>query len=174
MDSSRRYTGIAIINHWLTALLVIAMLTLGLAAGAAPSEDIEDYILGIHFSLGFITLLFVFWRVGYRLRQGFPPQPDNGPIESLLAKAVHRLLLLVLILQVLTGPLYLFTEGEGFSVFGLFTFYLPLESLSAIHEPMEEIHVITGVYLLPALLVIHILGGMRHFLRNESKSPAAG
>lgn len=172
MDSSRRYTGIAVINHWITALLVIAMLALGLAAGSAPGEEAEHYIIGVHIGLGFFTLLFVLWRVGYRLKQGFPPPLEGAPLEIGLMKAVHWLLLVALTLQVLTGPLYLFTEGEGMDVFGLFTFYLPLESLSAIHEPMEEIHVITGTYLLPILLVLHIAGGLRHFLRSEPRRPA--
>ena len=175
MDSSRRYTGIAVVNHWIAALLVIAMLALGLSAGFAPSDAVEDYIIDAHIALGFFTLLFVLWRVGYRLSQGFPLPPEGStPLEIHAMKAVHRLLLVALTLQVLTGPLYLFTEGEGMNVFGLFTFYLPLEILSAIHEPVEEIHVITGTYLLPILLALHIAGGIRHFLRSEPRhTPAA-
>jgi len=33
---TRRYSGISILNHWITALLVVAMLTLGLTARNAP------------------------------------------------------------------------------------------------------------------------------------------
>jgi len=172
MDSSRRYSGIATANHWITALLVIAMLALGLAAGYAPDDMIETYILDVHIALGFFVLLFVLWRVGFRLYEGFPPPGGATSLEQRGAGLVHRLLLLALTLQVLTGPLYLFTEGEAMDVFGLFTFYLPLEWLAVIHEPVEEVHVITGVYLLPILLGIHILAGIRHYLATEPRSRA--
>jgi len=170
MDSSRRYTGIAVVNHWITALLVITMLALGLAAGSAPGEEAEDYIIGLHIGVGFFTFLFVLWRVAYRLKQGFPPPLEGAPLEIGVMKSVHWLLLAALTLQALTGPLYLFTEGEGMDVFGVFTFYVPLESLSAVHGPVEEIHVITGTYLMPFLLLMHILGGIRHFLRTEPRT----
>ena len=75
--------------------------------------------------------------------------------ERWLAWAVHRLLLVALVAQVITGPLYLFTEGEGVDVFGWFTVYLPLESLAVIHEPAELVHVVSGLYVIPALIALH-------------------
>ena len=56
------------------------------------------------------------------------------------------------------------TEGEGMDVFGWFQFYIPLSSLSAIHEPVEEIHKITGNWILPALIGIHFVGALHHYL----------
>jgi cytochrome b561 len=172
MQTESRYSGISILNHWITALLVIAMLTLGFVGGAAPNDDMEHYVMGVHVALGFFVLLFVLWRVGFRLYTVFPPNLGASPLERGMAYLVHRLILLTLTLQVLTGPLYLFTEGEGMNVFGWFTFYIPLESLSAIHEPMEEIHVVLGVYVLPVLLVLHLLGAAVHYLRDHRTSPA--
>ena len=171
MKHPDRYTGIGIINHWITALLVTAMLALGLAGGAAPTEDMEHYVIGVHNSLGFFTLLFVLWRIGYRLRRGFPPALGETAWEQRLARITHGLILLALLLMVLTGPLYLFTEGEGMDVFGWFTVAIPLESLSVIHEPVESIHIWLGVYGLPVLLVLHIAGAIRHYLGRESEDP---
>jgi len=145
---------------------------LGLAASEAPADDAEDYVIGIHISLGFFAFLFAVWRVGYRLYEGFPETAGLTAPERWAAYFVHRILLLVLVLQVLTGPLYLFTEGDAVNVFGWFSVSLPLESTEAVHELMEEIHKLLGTYLIPALLTLHIAGAIRHYLTGHS-SPGA-
>ena len=169
MDNSRRYSGLSILNHWLTAILVLVMLALGLTVNNAPSEAVEDYVLGIHISLGFFVLWFVIWRLAFRLYSGFPALLPAPRYQRWLAYLSHRLLLILLTLQVLTGPLYLFTEGEGMNVFGWFTFYLPLAGLSVIHEPVEWLHVMVGLYVLPSLILLHFIGATKHYLA-ESRS----
>ncbi len=172
MSHVRRYSGISTINHWASALLVIAMLVLGLAAGGAPTEAVEEYIMSLHIGLGFFTLLFVLWRTAYRLYEGFPPTLGEAEWQRQLAWWVHRIILAVLLLQVLTGPLYLFTEGEGVDVFGWFTFYLPLSALSFLHGPAEWLHKFGGNYLIPLLLLAHFAGAVKHFLASDRESPA--
>lgn len=173
MPRQYRYSAISTINHWVTAILVVVMLALGYAVAAAPSDVIEDYVLGIHISLGFFVFLFVVWRVLFRLYEGFPANIGETVFERWTAYAVHRLILISLAIMVITGPMYLFTENECVNVFGWFSVCLPLESLSAIHEPMEWIHVNIGKYFLPALLVLHFIGGVRHFVkRGEQETPA--
>lgn len=163
MPNQHRYSAISTINHWVTALLVVVMLALGYAAAAAPSEIIKGYVLGIHISLGFFVFLFVTWRVIFRLYEGFPENVGENVLERWAAYVVHRAILLLLALIVITGPMYLFTENECINVFDWFSICVPLESLSVIHEPMEWLHVNTGLYLLPALLVLHFIGAIRHY-----------
>jgi len=163
LDQSGRYSGISRLNHWLTALAVVAMWTLGLAAGEAP-DAAEDYIIGIHIALGFFVLLFALWRIGWRLREGFQQPSADSRIERLAAGAMHRLLLLVLLVMVVTGPMYLFTEGEGMHVFGWFTFYIPMPLGHDVHEGIETVHKFCGEYLLPMLVGLHILAAARHWL----------
>lgn len=169
MSSSTRYSSISIINHWVTALLVVAMLALGFTASAAPSETIEDYVLSIHIALGFFVFLFVVWRVLYRLYEGFPEYEGKTAFERLAAYIVHRAILILLVVQVVTGPMYLFTENECMDVFGWFSVCVPLESLAIIHEPMEWLHVVIGFYVLPVLLVTHLVGGIKHYLSRKQQ-----
>ena len=172
-NNVHRYSGISTINHWVTAVLVVAMMTLGFVMAAAPSEAVEDYLLGIHISLGFFVFLFVAWRVGYRLYEGFPQNVGKTAVERWAAYVVHRAILILLVLQVITGPMYLFTENECMNVFGWFSICIPLESLSIVHEGMEWMHIMTGLYLLPALLGLHVVGGIKHFaLRKRQETPA--
>lgn len=172
MNTPRGYSGISTLNHWITALLVIAMLILGFVAAYAPDENTGDYVLGVHIALGFFVFWFVFWRVAYRLYEGFPPNQGRTQLESRIAYWVHRLILLALIFQVITGPLYLYTEGEAVNVFGWFSVYLPLESLRVLHEPAESVHIILGVYVLPAIIGLHFLGAARHYLTKRQDTPA--
>ncbi|HEX5677443.1 MAG TPA: cytochrome b/b6 domain-containing protein [Alcanivorax sp.] len=169
MKRPLHYSGLSRLNHWLTALLVTAMLVLGFAAAGAPGDDTESYLMSLHIGLGFFVFLVVIWRVAYRLYEGFKANTAATAPERWLAWAVHRLLLLALVLQVITGPLYLFTEGEGVDVFGWFTVYIPLQFLSAIHEPAEVVHVISGLYLIPGLIVLHFLGAARHYLADQQQ-----
>lgn len=173
MRESNRYSAISTINHWVTALLVTAMLVLGFTAGAASEDRIEDYVLGVHIALGFFVLIFVIWRVLFRLYEGFPPNSGKTRFERRLAYFTHRAILVLLALQVATGPLYLFTEGECMDVFGWFSFCLPLASLSLLHEPMEWLHVVTGIYLLPALLLLHFLGAVKHYATGAGRATPA-
>ena len=85
MPENNRYSGISTINHWITALLVTAMLTLGFLVIAAPSEAIENYVLGVHISLGFFVLIFVIWRVLFRLYKGFPQNIGQTAAERCAA-----------------------------------------------------------------------------------------
>jgi len=163
MEISPRYSGVSNLNHWLTALAVVVMWALGLAAGEAP-EAAEDYIMAIHISLGFFVLWLVLWRTGWRLAEGFPASASASRVERLAAGTMHRLLLAVLVVLVLTGPAYLFTEGDAMEVFGWFTFYVPMPSGHNIHEAIEEIHKFCGQYLLPILVGVHLLAAAWHWL----------
>ncbi|MDT8408418.1 MAG: cytochrome b/b6 domain-containing protein [Wenzhouxiangellaceae bacterium] len=163
MNDNARYSGLSTLNHWITAMLVVAMWVLGLAAGEAP-DAAEDYIIWIHIALGFFVLLFVLWRIGFRLLEGFPEPGAATALERTAATWMHKLLLLVLLVQVLTGPLYLFTEGEGMDVFGWFTFYIPVPASDYVHEAIEEIHKFSGEYLLPILVGVHLLAAAKHWL----------
>lgn len=166
LEGSSRYSGISTLNHWLTALAVTAMWTLGIAAGEAP-DAAEDYIIGIHIGLGFFVLWFVLWRIGWRLVKGFPAPEAGSHYERLAAGVTHKLLLVLLLVMVLTGPMYLFTEGEGMDVFGWFSFYIPMPLGETIHEGIETVHKFSGEYLIPALVGVHLLGAAKHWLTGR-------
>lgn len=172
MNTPQDYSGISTLNHWITAILVSVMFVLGIVGGHAPGESTEEYVMGIHIALGFFVFWFILWRVVYRFYEGFPPSQGRTPLESRAAYATQILILFVLVLQVITGPLYIFTEGEAMDVFGWFSVSLPLESLGILHEPAEIVHIYLGFYLLPILVGLHFLGAARHYLTKRQETPA--
>lgn len=173
MSSTLRYSLISILDHWLTALLVVAMFVLGMLGRFAPDDAIEHYVMEIHIALGFFAFLLIAWRIGWRIREGFPPPVAGTPsAEHLLARSAHVLLLLLLATLVITGPLYLFTENESIDVFGWFSVGIPLGGLDFAHEPAETIHKLVGVWLLPILVVAHFMGAIWHIRRRQEASLA--
>lgn len=173
MNGTDRHTAVAIINHWITALLVIAMLTLGLLARNAPNDGVEDYVMSAHIGLGFFTLLFVLWRVAWRMKEGFPRSIEGPAWQRGFARTVHVLILVAITGLVITGPLYLFTENEAIDVFGWFSVGLPLGGLEFLHEPAEAVHKFLAVPALIVLLVLHLAGGVVHILGHRSgRTPA--
>lgn len=163
MDS--RYTPLSRASHWLSALAITIILTLGFMMVFADSRETKHFAEAAHIAVGFFIFFIVVWRIGLRLFEGFP-----NPAQSLLersARYVHYALLVVMLLLVISGPLYLFTENEPLSVFGWFNVTLNLRALAALHEPAEEVHKFLGTYLLPALLLLHIAGGIRHFYQRH-------
>lgn len=173
MSHRPRYSLISIVDHWLTALLVLAMFVLGMLGRFAPDEGAESYVMEIHFALGFFVFLLIGWRIAWRIREGFPaPLPGTPRVEHLLARSVHVLLLLLLAALVVTGPLYLFTENEAIDVFGWFSVGIPLSSLAFAHEPAESIHKLIAVWLLPILVLGHFLGAIWHIRRRNEAAVA--
>ena len=168
MNLTPRYSAVSTINHWIAALLVTVMMVLGFMAAAAPDGPVEAYIMRTHISLGFFVFFVVMWRVMYRLVRGFPPLLEKARWQRWAAFVVHRLILVALAVQVLSGPLYLFTENAGINVFGWFTFIIPLGALEVIHEPMEFAHIYIGLYGLPALLGLHLAGSIYHIVHRHN------
>ncbi len=173
MTRTRHHSAVATINHWITALLVTAMLTLGLLARNSPNDGVEDYVMSAHIGLGFFTLLFVLWRVAWRIKEGFPDSIDGPAWQRGFARTVHVLILVAITGLVITGPLYLFTENEAIDVFGWFAVGLPLGGLEFLHEPAEAIHKFLAVPALIVLLVLHLAGGVLHIFNHRSgRTPA--
>ncbi|HSH28019.1 MAG TPA: cytochrome b/b6 domain-containing protein [Wenzhouxiangella sp.] len=164
MPDTNRYSGISIINHWLTAVLVVIMLLIGFAAAFAPEKDIRSYLMGIHVSVGFFVLLFVLWRVIWRLYEGFPANVGPTAGERWGAWLVHRLILISLVVQVLSGPLAIFLGGHAVNVFGWFSFRIPVGESEAVQGILGLVHVYNGLFVLPILLGLHVLGGIRFYL----------
>lgn len=161
-----RYSGLSKVNHWLSVIFVVVMLTLGYLMFFSTDDGISDYVKAAHISVGFFAFFFLLWRVLFRLQQGFPAYLGAG-IHYRFARAVHYLILASILVLIFTGPLYLFTENAALSVFNWFSVSIDLSALEIIHEPAEQVHKFFGRYLLPALLVLHILGGIGHFLSKK-------
>lgn len=91
------------ILHWLMAILILAMLFIGVGMVASVSER-HEWLLRIHKPLGIAILLLAVVRLAVRLRHPPPPLPADLPaLQKLAAHASHWLLYALMIAMPLVG-----------------------------------------------------------------------
>ncbi len=155
-----QYSKRMVITHWLTLALLITAWYLGdslAEATDASKAALSDYF--VHITVGGTILLLTVFRFFFRRNDGVPAPIGDTPMDK-FAKGVHHLLYTVLILLPLSGIVILLTSKAGPALLALDANMLPKEhgfrSVFA-HEVHEQL-----VNVLIALVVIHILGAIKH------------
>lgn len=91
------------ILHWLMAVLILAMLFIGIGMVASVSER-HEWLIHIHKPLGIAILILVVLRLIVRLCNPPPPLPADLPlVQKLAAHASHWLLYGLMIAMPLIG-----------------------------------------------------------------------
>ncbi|MDE2280950.1 MAG: cytochrome b [Xanthomonadaceae bacterium] len=89
--------------HWLMAVMILAMLFIGIGMVSSVSER-HAWLLRIHKPLGIAILLLAVVRLAVRLRHPPPPLPADLPtLQKLAARASHWLLYALMIAMPLVG-----------------------------------------------------------------------
>jgi len=171
-NTTLRYGSVAMIFHWLIALLVIGNICVGLYMGDLPRSDPMKFtIFQIHKSIGLTVLVLSILRVLWRLINPIPPLPAGmNPAMKFGARISHFVLYFLIVAIPLTGYIMVSASplGNGTSYFFLFDWpNLPIwtgmtrEQLHPIHETWEAAHVYlawSAIVLIP----IHVLAALYH------------
>lgn len=119
-NTSRSYGSVAIIMHWLMALVIFAMFGLGLWMVELNYYDgwYHDAPY-MHKAVGMLLLFALIFRIVWRL---INPRPNlmGEAWEQFIALLVHRSHYLLLFGLTITGYLIPTAEGVGIDLFGLF------------------------------------------------------
>lgn len=175
-NTTRSYGSIAKTLHWLTALLVITVIPIGLIANGM-AHDIRDpsiastaqdftrtfLLFSLHKTLGVVIFFVALARILWALIQ---PKPGllNGDnrIESFLAATVHWLLYGSLVLVPLTGWVE-HAATPGFAPirwpFGQSLPFVPTDQ--GIADTFAGLHKVFGRVLVISL-ALHIAGALKH------------
>lgn len=160
-DAESRYGLVSVLNHWLAAVMVILMLTIGLYFHDMPKGEQLDYWKGLHVSLGIVFFLFLAFRVLWRLAVTPPEALKQARYLQIAAKAVHHLLLAGIAIMIISGPLLIWTKGYPLRLFDILSIPSPLGKMETLHEIFEEVHKITSRVLL-VLIILHVLAALKH------------
>ena len=156
-----QYSKRMVIVHWLTLLLVIAAWYLGDALGDATDESkatLGAYV--IHMSVGAAILLLTIARLFFRSRKEAPPLLEDKRIFQIAATGTHHALYTVLVLLPLSGMATVITSSVGRALLAGDASLLPKEhGFRGVFA--HEVHE-TLVNVLIALVVVHILGALKH------------
>ncbi|MBB3764247.1 cytochrome b [Sphingomicrobium lutaoense] len=166
----QRYSALAAFFHWLSAILVLALLYTGYMFHQfyekGTPERAEQFLW--HKSLGILLLLVALLRVATRFMAPPPALPAGLPApEKLLARTSHTLLYFFILFIPLTGLIKISPDGGMTDlVFGVQFPLIPgvSEGLSDISGTIHEYI----VWLFAVLLVVHVLAALYHHGRRTA------
>jgi cytochrome b561 len=172
MKPAAKYTGIAVLLHWLIALLIICNVALGLGSGWVPDADVRPMI-DLHKSIGITVLALAFIRFFWRFNHQPPALPAHyAKWERILAQTAHVLLYVLIFALPITGwihdsawdqaathPMQLFWVIPWFRL-GFITALDPATK-EMVHGLFGEIHHYLG-WALYVVLGLHVLGALKH------------
>ena len=161
-----RYSPIAISLHWLIALLVIGLISMGWYMTSIEHDPNSGWYFDLHKSFGLLTGALILVRIVWRLTHKPAPLPASVPNwQVIISQSIHGLLYLCLILMPLTGFL-----GAAFGPYGVAFFGLSLPDwaphIKSVSHPLFSLHGILA-WTLVSLISLHILAAIKHALINK-------
>lgn len=166
--STPAYTVTARVLHWLTAVLVLIQIPLGLAIANLKLGAWQDLLYNGHKSIGAILIPIVLFRLLYRLTHAPKPlPPDIPPFQRFAAEALHWSLYALLVVQGFLGWVATSAYPAPIPVFGLFELPPIWHEDRALSEQLLRVHRVIGITL-AVLLVGHIGAALQHhFIRRD-------
>jgi cytochrome b561/polyisoprenoid-binding protein YceI len=174
-NTTLRYGGVTKFFHWLTALLILALIASGLFAEDLPYETQAQltqkaWFFSVHKTMGvavfFVALLRIIWAISQ-------PKPGllnaDKKLESWLAETVHWVLYASLVIVPLAGWIS-HAAASGFApIWWPLGQGLPfIPKSEAIEHAFGTLHVIAGKVLIGAL-ILHVTGALKHhFIDRDS------
>jgi len=116
--ASTHFSPLQRLLHWTMALLILAILFVGIGMVATVSRA-HDTLIAIHRPLGIAILVLVLLRIGVRVRRGSPPLPDEMPaLQRIVAQLSHLVLYALMLAMPLIGWSMLSAAGYPVTLFG--------------------------------------------------------
>lgn len=156
----RRYTGVAQGLHWLTLLLLLAVLPLAWVGESLPKGDEKSLIFVIHRSFGLTILLLMLARLAWRSRHPAPALPDGTGALLRIASGVNVWLLYFILLAMPISGYLMSGNGRPVSYFGIVSIpgFAKSESVDQVATFLHH----AGQYAVYVLVSLHVLAAVWH------------
>jgi cytochrome b561 len=165
-NTRQGYGWIAIALHWISAAGVILLYFLGEALEEAPKAE-KAAAFAQHVSVGMLLITFLAARLIWTATQPAPEKLEQDRRLQILSSAVQGLFLLMILIQIVTGPLVVWSNARPIAVFDLVQIASPFAvKVHWLHEAAETAHKIAPNAFWP-LLGLHILGALNHVVINR-------
>lgn len=163
--SADRYGAVAVTIHWVTAILIVALLGSGFRAAGTADPVAKAEILRFHIPIAIAVLALTTFRIVWWRRFDHKPSPVPGSVlwQERVAHVVHVLFYIVILGMTASGIGMLALSGAGSTIFGGRGVSLP----DFWKYPPRIPHGI-GARLLLALLAVHVSAALyHHFIRRD-------
>jgi cytochrome b561 len=162
-NDTQSYGLVAVIFHWLIALVVVEQFALGLWMRSLGYYD-RWYTLGPWWHKGIGVMLFavVVLRLVWRWLNPRPAHlPSHKPYERVSAAITHGLLYLLLFAIMISGYLITTADGRGLEVFDWFTIPATLSGIEHQEDTAGKVHLYLA-WTVIGLAVLHALAALKH------------
>ncbi len=162
------YTITARVLHWLTAVLVLIMIPLGIVIANEWGGSRQESLYDLHKSIGAVILPLVIVRLINRLTHPPLPLPADVPAGlQLAAHATHWALYALLIAQSLIGWIATSAYPAPLPVFGLFELPKIWRQDQPFSEQLFVVHRWMGI-VIAVVAAMHIATAVyHHFVRRD-------
>ncbi|CAB5505691.1 hypothetical protein THERMOT_2200 [Bathymodiolus thermophilus thioautotrophic gill symbiont] len=173
-DTREKLSALTITLHWIVGLSVIALAVIGVYM--SENEAFELY--PIHKSIGVLIFAVIIARVYWRFVNGWlKPVSTYKAIEHNLAKIIHWVLIIAIVVMPISGFIMSGAGGYGVSVFGLEIIAAQFDPIAKEAIPhnaalagfMAEVHEIAGWTMIVAI-VLHFFGALKHHFINKDNT----
>jgi cytochrome b561 len=163
-----RYSGGAIALHWLTALLILANLLLGLSMVPLPISPRKLQWYQWHKWIGITVFLLTCARLAWRWANPAPPPVPMAEWQRRAAALSHLALYVLLLAIPVSGWIYSSSTGVQVVYLGLIPLPDLVPSDKALAGALKAVHVGLN-FLLFVLVCVHTAGALKHhFVDRDS------
>ncbi len=158
-DAVAHYDRRSIWLHWLTAVLVISLWCVGQTIDWFPKGMPRITVRSLHICAGAVLGFLLLYRIWWRSTAGAKLPPASTGVPQMLARAVHVLLYLALIVTVALGVFNAWERGDNlFNLVKIPAFDPGNKDLQA---SIEDFHGLAANVLL-ALAAAHAAAALLH------------
>ena len=164
------YGIVSIAFHWLSAIAVIGLFALGLwMEGLSYYDEWYKKAPELHKGIGFFVILAIIARLIWKLSNPLPQPPETHKSwEKLLAKVVHWVFYVLLILMLPTGYLVTTAKGQSLEIFNWFAIPATITGVENLEDIAIEIHEMIA-FTIVWIAGFHALAALKHhFIDKDS------
>lgn len=150
--------------HWLSAVLIIGLIFVGIAmVNFIADTGLRFYLYQMHKTFGFVVLALIVLRLIWRMFDKRPLPPNTSPALQRAASFLHLFFYVAIFSMILTGWLMVSTSVLPIpvSIFGWFNVPTLTTPYAELEIKYKALHHIIGWFLLCAI-VIHIAAALKH------------
>lgn len=161
-----RYDPRTIALHWLTVALVAALWCLGQSIDWFPKGDPRVTARSLHLTLGAVLAAVLAFRLWWRIGAG-ARLPLTGPgLMDKVARLVHQLLYVLLVVTVLAGLLNAWERGD--SLYGLVRIVSFAPDNKDLRGTIEDVHALLANSLV-IVAGLHAAAALFHHYRLKDQ-----
>src|ERR1700730_2143428 len=163
MSTQARFPAVSRLLHWLMALMIVAMLFIGVGMPASLSPRYE-LLVSIHRPLGIAIFVLCLVRIVNRFINPPPALPDTVPsLQRFVSKSSHVLLYALMFIMPLVGWGMLSAARYPIVLFGSLRLPPILPHDPMLYASLRQLHTDLA-YLLIAVFLVHLGAALLHGL----------